>query len=172
MTEEKNKDLFYLDELSDYKVADEYPDVRGWNLKDSENRTIGKVDNLLVSKMHERVVYLDVEVDDDLIEAGKEFNSSAGQGIHEYTNEDGDKHLIVPIGMADLNEDEKEVYATGINYDTFARTKRYTKDRGVDRDYEMIVYKNYLPDNYDSKTAESDKDFYSGAAFDNKRNRK
>jgi hypothetical protein len=59
-----NKNLFNLDELSGYKVAENYSDVRGWDVKDANNRTIGKVDHLLVNKTAERVVYLDVEVDD------------------------------------------------------------------------------------------------------------
>ncbi len=58
-----NKHLFYLNELSDYKVASDDPDVRGWKVKDSDNRVIGKVDNLLVNKNTERVVYLDVVLD-------------------------------------------------------------------------------------------------------------
>jgi hypothetical protein len=63
-----NKNLFNLDELSGYKVAENYHDVRGWDVKDANNRTIGKVDHLLVNKIAERVVYLDVEVDESLIE--------------------------------------------------------------------------------------------------------
>lgn len=67
---DKNRNLYYLHELSDYKVAFDYCDVRGWEVKDAEDRTIGKVDNLLVNKQSERVVYLDVEVDEAVIEEG------------------------------------------------------------------------------------------------------
>jgi hypothetical protein len=31
----KNKNLYYLEELSDYKVASEYSDVRGWDVIDA-----------------------------------------------------------------------------------------------------------------------------------------
>ena len=70
--DKKEKDLFYLHELSDYKVASGYSDVRDWEVKDADGRTIGKVEGLLVSKKAERVVYLDVEVDESVIEAGHE----------------------------------------------------------------------------------------------------
>ncbi len=33
----------YLHELSDHKVADEYADVRDWEVIDADKRTIGKV---------------------------------------------------------------------------------------------------------------------------------
>jgi hypothetical protein len=73
---DKNKNLYYLHELSDYKVADDYADVRDWEVIDADKRTIGKVDGLLVNKDAERVVYLDVEVDTSLIEAGHQSYAS------------------------------------------------------------------------------------------------
>jgi len=33
-----NKNIFNLDELSGYKVVENYSDVRGWNAKDANNR--------------------------------------------------------------------------------------------------------------------------------------
>jgi hypothetical protein len=68
MMTDTNKNLFNLDELSGYKVAKNYNDVRVWDGKDANNRIIGKVDHLLVNKSAERVVYLDIEVDTTLIE--------------------------------------------------------------------------------------------------------
>jgi sporulation protein YlmC with PRC-barrel domain len=70
--DKKHRNLFRLHELSDYKVASHYPDVRGWKVIDADNRKIGEVDELLVNKATERVVYLDVEVDKKLIEEGHE----------------------------------------------------------------------------------------------------
>ncbi|MDQ6890962.1 MAG: PRC-barrel domain-containing protein [Bacteroidota bacterium] len=67
---DKNKNLYYLHELSGYKVADDYPDVRDWKVEDANGRLVGKVDGLLVNKTAERVVYLDVEVDKSIIEEG------------------------------------------------------------------------------------------------------
>lgn len=72
-----NKNLFNLDDLPDYRVAEIYSDVRGWEVKDANKRSIGKVDHLLVNKTAERVVYLDVEVHDALIKEG--YNTHIGR---------------------------------------------------------------------------------------------
>ena len=80
-------------------------------MKDSNNLLIGKVEGLVASKSAERVVYLDVEVD-ELIKVGNQsYNTASGDGIKEYINEDGENHLIIPIGMVRLNEDDEVVYS-------------------------------------------------------------
>lgn len=138
------KHLYYLDELSDYKVDSHYPDVRGWDVKDADNRVIGKVDNLLVNKEREQVVYLDVEVDDSIIEADHDpYGKPANEDVHEFVNKEGESHIIVPIGFANINEDQEFVYTDKINYQTFAETKRIEKGANVNRDYEVIVLDSY-----------------------------
>lgn len=144
---DKKKDLYYLDDLSDYKVASDFSDVRGWPVKDASGRTIGKVDGLLASKKAERVVYLDVEVDDEVIEEGhKPLSASASEGVHEFINKEGENHLIVPIGMVHLNEDDEEVHTDQINQDTFAKARRFSKGSEFDQDYEVEIYRLYLGD--------------------------
>ncbi len=162
---DKNKNLFYLDELSDYKVADEYADVRNWEVLDANQRTIGKVDGLLVNKEAERVVYLDVEVDRSLIETGHEtYATPANEGVHQFLNADGDNHLIIPIGMVTLDEENKKVHSNQVDYTTFANTKRYKKGTGVERSYELLVFSHYLPDNNFDETS-SDSEFYNRKEF-------
>ncbi|GHA42026.1 hypothetical protein GCM10007103_24180 [Salinimicrobium marinum] len=141
---DKKKNLYYLNELSDWKVDSDDPDVRGWKVKDKDNRVVGKVDNLLVSKSKEKVVYLDVEVDTSIIEANhKPYGKSASADVHEFVNKDGENHLIIPIGHARLNEDEKYVYTDKIDHQTFAETKRKERGIDVDRDYEVVVLESY-----------------------------
>ena len=149
MTDDKNKrkHLFYLDELSDYKVDSDDPDVRGWKVQDTDGRVVGKVDNLLVNKEKKRVVYLDVEVDKSIIEANhKPYGQPASGNVHEFINEDGENHLIIPVGLAQLNTDDKFVYTDKINHRTFAETKRRRRDTDVDRDYEVVVLESYNRD--------------------------
>lgn len=81
---EQTKHLYYIDELSDYKIAEGYPDIRGWELKDYDNRVVGKVDDLLVNKAAERVVYLDIEVDKSIIDANYD---PYGKPIHSELKE-------------------------------------------------------------------------------------
>lgn len=158
---EDNKTLYYLDELSDYKVASDHPDVRGWKVNDAQDRTVGRVDDLLAHKKAERVVYLDVEVDEDLIEEGHEpLERSAGKGVHEFINKDGDNHLIIPIGLAYIDEENKIVRCDSIDRNTFKKTKRFNKGEPIQRDYEVMVIETYVPDVDRSAHSKNDDTFY------------
>lgn len=161
----KHRNLYRLDELSDYKVADDYSDVRGWKVIDADNRTIGEVDDLLVNKAAERVVYLDVEVDKDLVEDGHEaYGTSVSEGAHEFLNKDGDNHLIIPIGSVTIDKEHKHVLSNDIRYDTFKRTNRFRKGQEIDREYETRVFGVYYPD--DSRNTTNDDDsFYNRTQF-------
>ena len=163
---DKNKNLYYLHKLSDYKVADEYSDVRDWKVIDADNRTIGKVDGLLVSKEVDRVIYLDVEVDTSLIEAGHEtYASPANKDVHEFLNEDGENHLIIPIGVVTLDEENKKVHSKQIDYSTFAKTKRFKNGVDLERSYELMVLPHYFPDNNFDEESGSDNEFYNRKEF-------
>jgi len=163
---DQNKNLYYLHELSDYKVADDYADVRDWKVIDADNRTIGKVDGLLVSKEVDRVIYLDVEVDTSLIEAGHEtYASPANKDVHEFLNEDGENHLIIPIGVVTLDEENKKVHSKQIDYSTFAKTKRFKNGVDLERSYELMVLPHYFPDNNFDEESGSDNEFYNRKEF-------
>lgn len=142
--EKQNKHLYYINELSDYKISDGYPDIRGWDVKDIDNRVIGKVDNLLVNKEAERVVYLDVEVDKSIIDAKHDpYGRPTQTEVREFVNGEGENHIIVPIGLVDLNEDSNYVYTDIIDHRTFAETKRYRKGDNINRTYENQVLSSY-----------------------------
>ena len=166
MTDTK-KILFNLDELSGYKVAENYSDVRGWDVKDANDRTIGKVDHLLVNKIAERVVYLDVEVDTSLIEEGHNtYQDSVSAGVHEFLNEEGENHLIIPIGMAILDENNKIVNTNQIDSSTFAKTKRFKNGDDIDFRYELNTLRHYKGDNNIHSSSDVD-GFYDREEFNN-----
>ena len=169
--ENKDKNLFRLDELSDYKVASNYSDVRGWKIVDSDNRTIGKIDNLWVNKDMQRVVYLDVKVDKTLIEDrhNEVHDAIANDNGKEFIYQDGDSHIIIPIGSVSINKDTKIVLANGIGYDTFRKTSRYSHQHNFDRNYEKRVMNSYYPENNISHGSDIDNDdnFYNRKEFDN-----
>ena len=165
-TDKKERNLYYLQELSDYKVADGYKDVRGWQVKDVDGRFIGEVDNLIVNKNTERVVYLDVAVDESIIAANyKPYSTKAKSGVHDFINEDGENHMIIPIGMANLDEDNEIVSTNDINHETFAQTKRVRKGTPIYRDYETAVLDNYTRPKQD-RTYPEDDEFYKRKEFD------
>ena len=144
---EQKKHLYYLDELSDYKVDSHYADVRGWPVKDRDNRVIGKVDNLLVNKNLMKVVYLDVEVDKTIIDANYDpYSNSPNSDVREFVNKEGQNHIIVPIGMIHIHEDQKYVHTESIDHQTFAETKRFRTGESVNRDYEVAVMDSYNRD--------------------------
>ena len=141
---EQTKHLYYINELSDYKIADGFPDIRGWDVKDIDNRVIGKVDNLLVNKAAERVVYLDIEVDKSIIDAKYDpYGRPTHADVREFVNKEGENHIILPIGLVDLNEDSNYVYTDVIDHRTFAETKRYHKGDTINRGYENQVLDSY-----------------------------
>ena len=141
---EKAKHLYYINELSDYKIADGYPDIRGWDVKDIDNRVIGKVDNLLVNRDAERVVYLDIEVDKSIIDAKYDpYGRPSHTELREFVNKEGENHIIIPIGLVDLNEDSDYVYTDVIDHRTFSETKRYRKGDSISRNYENQVLNSY-----------------------------
>lgn len=140
----KDKYLYYLDELSDYKISHKDQDVRGWDIKDRDNRVVGKVDNLLVNKNLEKVVYLDVEVDSSIIEANHDpYGKPANPDVREFINKKGENHIIVPVGMVTIHHDPDYVFTESINYQTFAETKRYETGTPVNREYEENVLNSY-----------------------------
>ena len=167
--ENKDKYLYRLDELSDYKIASNYSDVRGWKIVDADNRTIGKIDNLWVNKDMQRVVYLDVKLDKGLIEDRNEVhNAIADDNGREFVYRDGDSHIIIPIGSVNINKDTKVVMANTIGYDTFRTTSRYNLQQNFDRNYERRVMNSYYPDDDSRFVSESDDDsFYNRREFDN-----
>ncbi|MGK2863186.1 MAG: PRC-barrel domain-containing protein [Chitinophagaceae bacterium] len=171
MSDEKN--LYYLDELSGYKVAEDYCDVRGWEVKDADNRTIGKVDDLMVNKKAERVVYLDVAVDKDLIAEGhKTYAVPASEGVHEFLDKDGEDHIIIPVGMVTLNEKNETVLTNEINYSTFAQTNRFSKGTVINREYEITLLRNYISANIVDRPSSISDNFYDGKEFENTLSRK
>ena len=147
--ENQEKQLCYLHELPDYKIEDGYADIRGWEVKDAALRTIGKVKNLIINKIREKVVYLDIEVDQSIINAKHDpYGRPANIEIHEFINEDGENHIIVPIGMVDINIDKKYVFTESIDHETFAETKRMRPGSTIGRDYENIVMNSYQRANF------------------------
>ena len=83
--------LARLEDLDDYQVADGEPDPRGWDVKTADGIPVGKVDSLVADTGAMRVRYLDVKLDRKALQL------------------DEDRHVLVPIGEARLDDDEDDV---------------------------------------------------------------
>lgn len=83
--------LARLEDLDDYQVVDGEPDPRGWNVKTADGTRVGRVDSLVADTAAMQVRYLDVELDRKALRL------------------DEDRHVLVPIGDARLDDDEDDV---------------------------------------------------------------
>lgn len=113
--------LAMISDLDDFEVAHEDPDPRDWEVTASDGRTIGWVRDLVVDTSAMKVRYLDVDVDEESLGA----------------TELRDRHILIPIGYARLNEDEDQVLVDAIASDDVQRLpafeglplRRETEDR-------------------------------------------
>lgn len=117
-----------LNDLDEYKVADGYPDIRGWDVKTSDGQTVGKVGDLIVDTQQMRVRYLDVEVD-----------RSVGQLARDATTPgDQEAHTLLPIGSVNLDDARDDVMVDGYTLEQIAGLPRYGGQR-ITSDYERSL---------------------------------
>ncbi|MFA0960481.1 hypothetical protein AB9P05_01615 [Roseivirga sp. BDSF3-8] len=167
-----NTTLFYLEDLPGYEVSGNSNDVRGWTLKDSNHHKIGKVTNLVVSRKDELVKYLEVKFDQEMIDANPQrlnpqFKSDTPE---EFTEGKGKYYFLLPVGLADLNEDEKTVYVDSIDKETFRTTEKRTKSEPIEPQYELNVVAHFTGTKagYDH-VKQVDHRFYDQSTFRNKK---
>lgn len=121
--------LVPLSDLSDFKVAKEDPDARGWKVIGADGERIGKVKDLIVDPQALKARYLAVEVD------------------HKLFNEDYDRHLLVPIGAATLDREDNKVFVPFIDRNSIAGYPVYQGGQ-ITEEYEYAVREAILgPDN-------------------------
>jgi photosynthetic reaction center H subunit len=135
--------LYRLSDLKEYEVADDDPDVRGWDVITADNKTIGKVKDLIVDTTSMKVRYLDIRVNDDIT------------GVDDH-------HLLMPIGTASIDEKKDVIRAGNMETVTILKHPKYEGGK-VTRDYEESLRKSYNP-GYEGK--KEDKDYYSDEFYD------
>jgi photosynthetic reaction center H subunit len=109
-----------LSQLDDYEVADGYPEIRGWQVRDAADRPIGRVHDLLVDVGELRVRYLDVEL-------GSKFART-----------EADRRVLIPVESADLDGTGDQVLLPGIDVGQVRGLVPHAR-RGVAPDSETIV---------------------------------
>ena len=97
--------LAMLSDLDDFTVAEGDPDPRDWEVTASDGRTIGQVKDLVVDTSAMKVRYLDVDVDEEALGA----------------TELRDRHVLIPIGYARLDDDEDMVMVDAISSEDVSR---------------------------------------------------
>lgn len=122
MANEETNRVAPLSELDDFKVADGDPDIRGWDVTTERGDRVGEVDDLIVDTGAMKVRYIAVDLDDQV----------AGS----------DRTVLVPIGAAQLDDEQDRVLVVGISPDQFATLPEYRRE-AFDKDYETALLSNY-----------------------------
>ena len=141
-----NRKLHYLKDLKDYKMAKNDPDVRGWEVHDSNHQSVGTVSGLVVDVTREKVRYIDVAIDESILPGDHDpFSAEHEDGIHEYQDSKGSIHMIIPVGVARIDSDHKTVIADGIDQNSLRNipTYRYRENVPVHSEYEQSVLANF-----------------------------
>lgn len=109
-----------LRDLGEFEVADGSPDVRGWTVRGSDGKAFGEVYELIVELEALKVRYLDIELAADL-------------NINKY-----DRHILLPIGVAALDEESDSVFVPSLNSETVLDYPPYTEIQ-ITRAYEEAM---------------------------------
>ncbi len=130
-----------LQELSSsgFEMIDGEPDIRGWKVLTDVNQHIGKVKELLLDVNAQKIRYLILDLD------GKPLNLLS-------------RNVIIPIGLAELDQNENVVYLPDITVGHLATLPGYEKGK-VTYETERAVRDVFIPQN--SEAAEKLADFES-----------
>ena len=104
---------------SDFEIVDGEPDIRGWEVKDASGKQLGEVEELIFDYQSQKVRYLVVDMEEN------DFDLD-------------DKEVLVPIGIAELHEDDDDVILTGVTADQLRSLPEYDEDR-FDTEHESSV---------------------------------
>lgn len=140
--------LMTLDE-ADYEVAEGFPDPRGWDVlaNDRTGPKVGKVDELLADPEAQRVRYLVVKLDKNIAR-------------------DAERKVLVPVGIAQLDDDDDKVIVPGRGPEFFTAYPAYEPGQ-FSRSYEDRL-REYVTGAPISGGA-AGRDYYAGEPFDERR---
>lgn len=155
--------LKYLDNLDDYELHDNEPDIRGWDVYSQSGRKIGEVENLVVDTDAETIRYAVVELDDDLYserDKDQSFFERISESVRDFFSDNDDRHILIPVGRLQLNADQDRLITTGLQGSQYANAPRYRYNRNsfFQPRYEVAVVQFCtLPDDNDYDTYRDEK---------------
>lgn len=130
-----------LDDLDDFEVHDDDPDIRGWEVIAEDGERIGEVKDLLVDTVAMKVRYLGIDVDEDRL-----------------------GRLLVPVGCASLDDDEDRVRVQGIRSSDLGDVPLYGTG-GPSREDESAIRRRFDPA---FRPKDDDGDWYEHPHFDDR----
>jgi stress response protein YsnF len=151
MATNDNRERNRLVELggSDYKVADNNPNIKNWDVKDGTGRTFGKVDELIFNPASRKVRYLVLDL------KGNEFSLKS-------------RHVMVPIGKATLHEKDDDVILSGVRAEQLDGLPTYEKGKDISPSTERHIRNHFSGTTAAGATTDEhhDDSFYEHDDFD------
>jgi hypothetical protein len=142
--EENEKNRAYLQEIAYEQLPENTPDIGGWEVVTEDGKKVGEVHALLGDAVARRVRYIDVDLDDELVQ-GEE------------------KHVLIPIGTARFQQEEGKIVLSRLISQDLTALPSY-QHGAITRDYEDSIRKayqhEYIPND---PTTE---DYYQGGIYD------
>src|SRR3954454_24394144 len=111
---------------SDFEVADGQPDIRGWDVKDINGKTIGEVDDLIFDERTLKVRYMVVDLDDN------DFDI------------DDDHDVLIPIGYGEIPEKDDVIIIPNVTADQLSALPVYDQGKLITPEDEYRI-RNVLP---------------------------
>lgn len=105
----KHRRLQELDR-SDFEIVNGEPDIRGWDVKNSQKQKIGEVEDLIVDAQQKKVRYMIVDLDDNELKLDH-------------------RKVLVPIGLAELHEKDDDVILPNVQTESFRSLPAYDEHK-------------------------------------------
>ncbi|WP_116105349.1 hypothetical protein [Lewinella sp. IMCC34191] len=122
----RNTRLKFLDDLSGYKVHHDDVDPRGYSVKLRTGETIGEVEGLLADVDARVVRYVEVEIDDDVI-------NRHDRDLYPDEN----RHALIPVGLVHIDSSTNSITVGGVTPDQVTDYPRFHKTHGYSTRYEI-----------------------------------
>ncbi|MGI4738539.1 MAG: PRC-barrel domain-containing protein [Janthinobacterium lividum] len=94
-----------LRDLPSFELVTGDPDPRGWSVRGSDGQAFGTVDELLVDPISQQVLYLNVQLLNDL------------PGI-SLPGPHADRRILLPLSAVNLDAEGTSVFITNLSRDT------------------------------------------------------
>jgi hypothetical protein len=104
----KHRRLQELDR-SDFDIVKDEPDIRGWDIKNTNGEKIGAVEELIVDAKEKKVRYMVVDLDDNELKLNH-------------------RKVLVPIGLAELDRDHDDVLMPSVSPQQFNELPEYDRN--------------------------------------------
>ena len=123
---ENRTKINHLKELnhSDYKIAENQPNIDDWKIVDKTDKRVGKVHDMLFDKDRMKVRYIITNLKDG-----------------EIMNED--RKVLIPIGQAQLNTSKKRVIVPNITKEHLTTLPKYDKADNLTQEDETLILNTF-----------------------------